>query len=269
MTASSSHQGPALAVVTLIGGVRAAWSGAAAGDLRTAGPHGGDALVRFASASSRATASLGEVHWLEQVHGRSVVVVGDAVGTPAPPAGAEATVGGATAGGARVRGVADGPGDALVSVSAEVALSVLVADCVPLAMASPEGIFAAVHAGWRGLVAGVVEAAAGAMSDLGATSVVGALGPCIHPCCYEFSEPDLARLAAALGTAVRRRTADGRPALDLPAAASAAMARAGVKEVGGVDRCTGCGGGLFSHRVRREAARQALVVWRDPDAEGR
>ena len=85
MTASSSHQGPALAVVTLIGGVRAAWSGAAAGDLRTAGPHGGDALVRFASASSRATASLGEVHWLEQVHGRSVVVVGDAVGTPAPP----------------------------------------------------------------------------------------------------------------------------------------------------------------------------------------
>ena len=117
-------------------------------------------------------------------------------------------------------------------------------------MASPEGIFAAVHAGWRGLVAGVVEAAAGAMSDLGATSVVGALGPCIHPCCYEFSEPDLARLAAALGSAVRGRTADGRPALDLPAAASAAMARAGVKEVGGVDRCTGCGGGLFSHRVR-------------------
>jgi hypothetical protein len=165
--------------------------------------------------------------------------------------------------------VADGPGDALVSTSPAVALSILVADCAPVAMASPEGIFAGVHAGWRGLLDGVVEAAAGVMSDLGATKVVGALGPCIHPCCYEFSEPDLARLVTAFGVAVAGRTDGGRPALDLPAAASVVMARAGVVQVGGLDRCTGCGGGLFSHRVRRETSRQGLVVWREPGPVGR
>jgi hypothetical protein len=104
------------------------------------------------------------------------------------------------------------------------------------------------------------------MRSLGATEVVGALGPCIHPECYEFSEPDLDRVAARYGQAVRGRASSGRPALDLPAAVSASLAGAGVRHVSGVAACTACAGGYFSHRARHDRDRQALVVWSDPDA---
>ncbi|MBV8463378.1 MAG: polyphenol oxidase family protein [Acidimicrobiales bacterium] len=180
------------------------------------------------------------VHWLRQVHGRSVV-----------------TVTGASRGGA-------GPGDALVCAEPGEALCVLVADCAPVVLASPEGVVGAVHAGWRGLAAGVVGAAAEAMAALGATDLEGAIGPCIHPCCYAFGAGDLDGLATALDPSVRGRTAQGEPALDLPAAVGVALARAGIRRVPGPDRCTGCAGGLFSHRARRDVARQALVAWRSP-----
>src|SRR5674476_1670642 len=53
-----------------------------------------------------------------------------------------------------------------------------------IALASAEGVCSAVHAGWRGLAAGVVEAAVTAMRDLGASDVTASLGPCIHAPCY-------------------------------------------------------------------------------------
>jgi copper oxidase (laccase) domain-containing protein len=161
-----------------------------------------------------------------------------------------------------------GKGDALVARTHDVAVGVLTADCGPLALASPEGVFAAVHAGWRGLRSGVVEAAATRMRELGATGIVGSLGPCIHAGCYAFAEPDLATVAAVYGDRVRGVTGEGGPALDLPAAVTAALEHAGVRAVGGVERCTACGGDSFSHRARRDSGRQALVVWSGA-AEGR
>jgi copper oxidase (laccase) domain-containing protein len=152
-------------------------------------------------------------------------------------------------------------GDALVSADRSDRLAVVTADCAPIALGSPEGVFAAVHAGWRGLVAGVVDSAVDAMRRLGATSVTGALGPTIHAGCYEFSPGDLDRVAARLGGAVRGWTTDGRPALDLPAAVGAALERAGVAPVPGVDRCTACSGRDFSHRARGDTGRQAVLVW--------
>ncbi len=165
----------------------------------------------------------------------------------------------------RVRAVAAGEGDALVSTATATGLAVLTADCGSIALGSPEGVAAAVHAGWRGLVDGVVERAVGAMVALGATDVVGALGPCIHPGCYEFSPSDLDQVAARYGDQVRGRTRDGRPALDLPATVAAALAAAGARQETGIDACTGCGGGYFSHRVRGDVGRQALVVWSSPE----
>jgi copper oxidase (laccase) domain-containing protein len=99
------------------------------------------------------------------------------------------------------------------------------------------------------------------MRARGATSVYGALGPCIHAECYEFSEPELQLVVDVLGEGVRSRTADGRAALDVPTAVAAAMVAGGVTQVPGVDACTGCGGGYFSHRARRDEGRQAMVVW--------
>jgi YfiH family protein len=175
--------------------------------------------------------------WLRQVHGDAVVVVDE----PGDGAGDQ--------------------GDALVTSSSGAALAVLTADCAPIALASPEGVVAAVHAGWRGLEAGVVERAVTVMRSQGASEVVAALGPCIRPECYEFGAEDLDRLAHALGGEVRGETSEGRPALDLPAGVRVALDGAGVELVHDEAVCTSCSTQHYSHRARRELERQAVVVW--------
>ena len=175
--------------------------------------------------------------WLRQVHGDHVVIVEE------PGGGAGQA------------------GDALVTDRRDAVLAVLTADCAPLALASPEGVIAAVHAGWRGLLAGVVDRAVEAMRKLGAGEVMAALGPCIHAGCYEFSEAELDVVAADLGDGVRSVTAGGRPALDVPAAVRSALHRTGARLVHDVDVCTSCSAGHWSHRARQELERQAVVVW--------
>jgi YfiH family protein len=196
-----------------------------------------------------------QVRWVDQVHGATVITVGErsrpsSLGPAAAGSPARAVV-----------AVGAGTGDALVSMVPSVALTVLTADCAPIALGSAEGVFAAVHAGWRGLTAGVVEAAVRTMRSLGAGDVAAALGPCIHAECYAFGADDLDRVATVLGDRVRGRTGDGRPALDLPAAVAAALAASDVAQVSGVDACTACADGYFSHRARGDEGRQALVVW--------
>lgn len=194
-----------------------------------------------------------EVAWLTQVHGRTVLHV--------PPPDRDAS---------RVAPVARhaGEGDALVANDPSTAVAVLTADCAPVALGSPEGVFAAVHVGWRGLLAGVVEAAVARMRELGALQVVGAVGPCIHACCYEFDGVALDGVAAVFGAGVRSHTRAGRPALDLPAAVGAALEAAGASRVPVVADCTGCAAGYFSHRARRDHGRQAMVVWAAGDDAG-
>ena len=179
----------------------------------------------------------GTLRWIRQVHGTTVVPASRATGHPRTE------------------------GDALVSTRPDDRLAMIAADCATIALGSPEGVFAAVHAGWRGLTDGVVEAAAEAMRQAGATSLAGALGPTIHAECYEFSPADLDRVAGRLGDGVRGRSSAGGPALDLPAAVDSALRRAGVTPVPGVDECTACSGRHFSHRARQDRGREALVVW--------
>jgi len=234
--------------------------------LRPAGADPGQG-VRLEAFARRATAADGSggvsrVHWLEQVHGTDVITVAvtpdsDGVTEPTGTGQVDATGSGVPA----MTAVFAGEGDALVGDGPGSAVAVLTADCGSIALGSTEGVFAAVHAGWRGLTGGVVEAAVAAMRERGATNVVGALGPCIHPECYEFSSHDLDQVAAVYGDRVRGRTSAGNPALDLPAAVSAALVAAGVAEVTGTEACTACGGGYFSHRARGDSGRQALVVW--------
>lgn len=174
---------------------------------------------------------------VHQVHGAAVsVVVGDA-------------------GGHRE------PGDAIVTADRGVAVAVFTADCAPVVLETPDAV-AAVHAGWRGLVAGVIPAAVEALRRLDPDGPVTAtLGPCIHAECYEFSPDDLDAVAAVLGAGVRARTAAGAPALDVPAAVRAALTGAGVTDVRDVDVCTSCSAGHWSHRARQDPERQAAVVW--------
>lgn len=154
-------------------------------------------------------------------------------------------------------------GDALVTRAPDLALAVVSADCAPIALSSPEGVVAAVHAGWRGLRAGIVERAVEVMRAHGATEVHAALGPCIRVECCEFGPAELDEVATALGAAVRGTATSGAPALDVPAAVSAALARAGAALVHDEGECTSCRADrYFSFRGRRDHGRQAMVVWR-------
>jgi copper oxidase (laccase) domain-containing protein len=120
---------------------------------------------------------------------------------------------------------------------------------------------AVVHAGWRGLAAGIVRRAVDAVAALGGPVTHTVLGACIGPECYEFGEDDLAVVVAATGPAARGRTALGGTALDVPAAVTAALVAAGAPEPLRLGGCTACEPGWFSHRARGESGRQALVVW--------
>jgi YfiH family protein len=137
--------------------------------------------------------------------------------------------------------------DAAVSAAPGAVLSVLTADCGPVALVAP-GVVAAVHAGWRGIAAGVLEAAVKEVQRRSSGPISAVLGPCIHPECYEFSAADLDPLAARLGPEVSGRTAAGGLAFDLPRAVQLALAGAGVTDITDVDVCTACSADHFSHR---------------------
>lgn len=171
----------------------------------------------------------------------------------------------------RVRGVDVAPwrwldgaapeGDAVVARGTGRAAVVLTADCVPLVVGSADGTFAAVHVGWRGLVAGVVEAVAETFARLEVPDPVAALGPSIGPCCYGFSPDDLAVVARRTGGSALGATRSGGPALDLPAAVRFVAQASGLTVAASTEPCTACSGRYFSYRARRDEARQATVVW--------
>ncbi|HSL58269.1 MAG TPA: laccase domain-containing protein [Acidimicrobiales bacterium] len=180
--------------------------------------------------------------WLRQVHGAEVVVArhpGDGAGTAA---------------------------DAVATVTTGATVAVHTADCAPVVLVAPTGAVAVAHAGWRGLTEGVLEEAVAALRDLtGDHRVEAALGPCVHPECYAFGADDLARVVDRFGPAVASRTADGDPALDLPAAVRAALGAVDVAVDDHEGGCTACGDRWWSHRARADAARQAAVAWIEPD----
>jgi len=159
-------------------------------------------------------------------------------------------------------GAGDGArGDIVITDLHDVVLGCWVADCAPIVMIGTDGEFAVVHAGWRGLAAGVVDVAVAAFRQP-VSEVV--LGPVIGPCCYEFGDDDLVAVAAGVHvdpTAIRSTTSNGRTALDVPAAVAAAADRHGLSasRLGG---CTGCTHEGFSHRVRRDPERQVVAAWR-------
>ncbi len=151
--------------------------------------------------------------------------------------------------------------DAAVTSVAGGVLGIWVGDCAPVALVADGGVGAA-HAGWRGLVAGVLPATLAALRRLGATNVFAVVGPHIRPCCYEFGVDDLDAVAAALGGGVRSTTTFGTPALDLLAGIRASLATVGVEVADpGPPPCTACDPRYWSHRGGGDLGRQAMAVW--------
>lgn len=152
----------------------------------------------------------------------------------------------------------DGPldfkADALVTDDPARVVAVRVADCTPVLLASGDGrVVAAVHAGWRGVIAGVAPAAVRAMRDLGATSIVAAIGPCIGTEAFEVGPEVLAEFRRVFGEAapIRERT-DGKGHVDLKAALAIQLREQAVTAIDVLPHCTASDPSLFfSHRRDR------------------
>jgi polyphenol oxidase len=162
--------------------------------------------------------------------------------------------------GATVRraGAQGDPGDGLWTDTPGEPLLVFTADCLPIALARANGrppAVAALHVGWRGLLAGIVQSAA---SCLGGGMLAAAIGPGIGPCCYEVGGEVATPFRERFGEDI---VANGR--LDLWTAAERALRTGGVADVHRTDVCTSCDPGLFfSHR--RDAGRtgrQGMIAY--------
>ncbi len=175
-----------------------------------------------------------------------------------------AWVDGSNAGAGFTRPEDRAPGaDALATRERGAPVAVMTADCVPVALASPAtGVLAVVHAGWRGLAAGVIARVIGEFDEPG--DVLAAIGPAIGPDHYEVRDDVAERVAAGseAGAVVERR--EGRTFLDLAGTAEATLRSLGVGRVDVVRLCTACEPArLFSHRRDEgRTGRQAVVAVR-------
>jgi YfiH family protein len=132
------------------------------------------------------------------------------------------------------------PGDGLWSDQSGQPMLALSADCLTIAVVRANGdrpALAVLHAGWRGLLEGIVEAGCAALGD---AKLTAAVGPAIGPCCYEVgsevAEPFTKRFGAGLMHG---------PKLDLWTAAERALRSAGCSDVDRFDLCTFCNPDLF------------------------
>jgi hypothetical protein len=153
-----------------------------------------------------------------------------------------------------LEGHAPAAADGQVTVSPDLTPAVLVADCLPVALAGTRGV-AMLHCGWRGLAGGIVARGVGEVE-----ATAAAVGPGIGPCCFEVGPEVLARFRHLGGD-----LAEGSM-LDLREAARRLLAEAGVGEIEISGLCTSCEAELFySHRRDRgRTGRQAGLVWSEP-----
>ena len=185
--------------------------------------------------------------WLSQTHGTAVLRL--AAGAPPPATNA----------------------DAAITTEPGIACTVMVADCLPVLLAAPEGRgVGAAHAGWRGLAAGVLEATARALAEAARCAtgdLVAWLGPCIGPRAFEVGADVLAAFGAAPAGHPRfapSPRADGSPRwlADMPGLARDRLQALGVEQISGGAWCTvEDRSRFFSFRRDHVSGRMAAAVW--------
>lgn len=257
----SAAGAPPVVPVDLGRGVRAVLTTTATGNLGSAV---GDDPAAVARVRARVVHVMGvPVVYARQVHGAAVHVVqppGEGARAPGVPADLWRQHPGGPPDRAADQ-VTDpdvvAVADALVTGRADVALGVVVADCVPVLLADPVGrVVAVAHAGRRGLVEGVVTATVDAMRRRGATAghLRALVGPAACGRCYEVPA-ELRDEVAAVVPATSSTTSWGTPALDLPAGVAAQLEAAGVLDVAVHGGCTVEDPTWFSHRAATGGSR--------------
>lgn len=135
-----------------------------------------------------------------------------------------------------------GEADGVFTSTPGVLLSVLTADCLPLLFARRDGkCVAALHAGWRGLVEGIIERFAEALPpDAGPALWAAAIGPSAGPCCYEVSESLVEEFITRLPAIPRDIINPAHRRIDLAAIAEYKLKALGFNAVERIDHCTIC-----------------------------
>lgn len=177
--------------------------------------------------------------WMEQLHTNTVTVVDGPQDGPV-----EAT-------------------DALVTTEQQLALCVLVADCVPVLLADYDaGVVAAAHAGRLGARNGIVPRTVEAMRQLGAepANIQALLGPAAAGESYEVPR-DMAEDVEAHLPGSRTRTKQGTPGLDIRAGLVRQLLSLGITHIDADPRDTVTDEAFFSYRREKTTGRQAGVVW--------
>jgi YfiH family protein len=179
------------------------------------------------------------VAYLQQVHGREVVVVDEVPKAWRPP-----------------------HADALVTDQPGITLMVRAADCVPVLLTDTVGaVVGGAHCGRPGLVAGVVPATVSAMRGLGAGDLTAWVGPYVCGRCYEVPQ-EMQDDVTAVEPTSRATTSWGTPSLDVGAGVRAQLERDGVAVVD-LSTCTRESAALFSYRRDgKRSGRQAGVIRR-------
>jgi hypothetical protein len=179
--------------------------------------------------------------WLQQVHSTTVVDAAAASGTP--------------------------QADAAYACQPGVVCTVLTADCLPLLLCDRAGeCVAAVHAGWRGLAAGIIEEAVQALPRPGA-DLLAWLGPAISPAAYRVGEEvrDTFMAHDHLAEVAFTAAAGGGWQADLYRLARQRLADCGVTDVYGGGHCSyGEAGRFFSYRRDGTCGRMASLIWLSP-----
>ena len=227
---------------TRIGGVSGTpWDGFNLGD------HVGDAPEAVAANRALLRRKLpGDPFWLKQVHGTVAVDVD--------------------------KWPKINQGDAAYSRQPGHVCAVMTADCLPVLFCDRQGLLvAAAHAGWRGLLAGVLESAVGAM-QVDPENILAWLGPAIGPAHFEVgSEVRDAFVAGdpAASLAFAPRAADGKWLCDIYLLARQRLRRMGVTAISGGDACTVSDGDrFFSYRRDGVTGRMASLIWLERAASG-
>jgi polyphenol oxidase len=249
------------------------------------GDHVGDMPTAVAENRRRLVVEAGlpaEPVWLAQVHGITVADLDarmslDATGEAASVAAGSQSAGGVTSAAAASLVAASVAGttpiagaaftaDAAFTRQPGMVCAILTADCLPVLLADESGgVVAAAHAGWRGLVGGVIEATVGAMGERPG-ALMAWLGPAIGPEHFEVGaevrEAMLQEDPGAEGAFVLNER--GRFMADLEALARRRLATLGVNRIYGGGRCTHADAErYFSHRRDGVTGRQATLIWLD------
>lgn len=224
------------------------WAASAGGPALNLGLACGDEAGRVAANRKRVEDGLGlPVLWLNQVHGHAVVDV-----DKAPPPDSQALP----------------RADAAFTTRSDIALAILVADCLPVLVASDDGrIIGAAHAGWRGLAGGVLPALVEAMRErLPGVALQAWLGPRIGATVFEVGPEVKAAFVARKArfeTCFMPSSKPGHFLGDLGAIARLDLADVGIGRVADSGLCTQREGHLFwSHRRDQPGGRMAALIRR-------